>query len=224
MDEARQPSSPSLAEEQQQLTRRRIRAAAMEAVALQGFDATVDEIARLSGVSPRTIFRHYARHDLLILATVRDMFDACGERPIDGLTPPDEDLDGWIDGLCLVVHTRNDEILGEAFWDIHAPHRKVSDTLAEVAVLRRQWRRRGVHHLAGVAWRCAGGSGDPPRDVEMAFALNFSAFTTKALTVDFDKTPAEVAAVTADILKVMLHRAVRREGGGSGTPAGPGGA
>ena len=41
----------------------------------------------------------------------------------------------------------------------------------------------------------------PPR---LAFALNFSAFTTKALMVDFDRTPAQIGALTAEILKVML--------------------
>lgn len=46
----------SLAEERQQLTQARIRRAAMEVVARRGFDATVDEIAEVSGVSPRTIF------------------------------------------------------------------------------------------------------------------------------------------------------------------------
>src|SRR5579863_2390420 len=62
------PSS-SLAEERRDLTRCRIRQAAMEVIAQRGFNATVEEIAQRSGVSPRTIFRHYATHDRLIAAT-----------------------------------------------------------------------------------------------------------------------------------------------------------
>ena len=58
VDKAQGTPSPSLAEEQRQLTRSRIRRAAMQVVARRGFDATVEEIARVSGVSPRTIFRH----------------------------------------------------------------------------------------------------------------------------------------------------------------------
>ena len=81
-DEPAASSPPSLADEQKQLTRDRIRRAAMVVVARRGFDATVEEIARESGVSPRTIFRHYATQGSLILATVKDMFEACGRRPI----------------------------------------------------------------------------------------------------------------------------------------------
>jgi AcrR family transcriptional regulator len=64
----------SAAEERQQLTRSRIRRAAMEVVARRGFDATVEEIAEVSCVSARTIFRHFVSHDRLIAETVRDMF------------------------------------------------------------------------------------------------------------------------------------------------------
>jgi AcrR family transcriptional regulator len=133
----RRPSS-SLAGEQQQLTRSRIAQAAMEVVALRGFDATVEEIAQLSGVSPRTIFRHYVSHDRLIAATVKDMFEACGRYPIEGLPRLVDDLDGWIEGLprsiddlddwlerlAVTIHTRSARIFGRAFWDIHAPKRQ----------------------------------------------------------------------------------------------------
>jgi AcrR family transcriptional regulator len=208
VDPSRAPSPPSLAEEQQQLTRNRIKRAAMEVVGHRGFAATVDEIAQLSGVSPRTIFRHYVSHDNLIVATVKDMFEELGRRPIDGLVQAEDDLDAWIDGLALAVHTRNAEILGEAFWDIHAPQREASDTLAEVAELRRQWRVGGVRRLARIAWKCAGGTGPPPHQVDMAFALNFSAFTTQALMIDFDQTPEQIAALTADIVKLAIRRAL----------------
>jgi len=202
--DAEKPSTPSLADEQQELTRSRIRNAAMEVVARRGFDATVGEIAKVSGVSPRTIFRHYTNHDELILATVKDMFDACG-RPANDL---DSDLDRWLEDLAVTIHTRNAQIIGEAFWDIHAPQREASDTLAEVAELRRQWRVGGVRRLARIAWKCAGGTGPPPHQVDMAFALNFSAFTTQALMIDFDQTPEQIAALTADIVKLAIRRAL----------------
>jgi AcrR family transcriptional regulator len=125
-----------LADEQKQVTRARIGRAAMVVVARRGFGATV--IARESDVNPRTIFRHYTTHQNLIVATVRDMFEACSRRPIEGLPSPDDDCDGWLEGLALTIHTRNAEILGEAFWDIHA-----RDLLGEVAVPRREARLRG---------------------------------------------------------------------------------
>lgn len=154
----------SLAEEQRQLTRSRIRQAAMEVVAQRGFDATIEEISRVSGVSPRTIFRHYASQSNLIVTTVKDMFEACGRRPIEGLPSAEDDLDGWLTVLSVTVHTRNAEILGKAFWDLHAPQLEESEALAEVTALRREYRRRGVRHLVSIAWNVAGGVGDPPKN------------------------------------------------------------
>jgi AcrR family transcriptional regulator len=180
----------------------------MEVVALRGFEATVEEIGQVSGVSPRTIFRHYSSHDRLIVNTVKDMYQACGRRPIEGLTPPTDDLERWIEGLAHTIHTRNAEILGNAFWDIHAPRHKSSEVLDEVDALRRDNRVRGVNYLVNLAWETAGGKGEPPDDLVSAFALNFSAFTTHALMVDFDQSPAQIGTLTADILKVLLRRAV----------------
>jgi AcrR family transcriptional regulator len=183
----------------------------MEVVARRGFDATVEEIARVSGVSPRTIFRHYATQSSLILATAKDMFEACGRRPIEGVPLPAEDLDGWLGALAVTIHSRNAEILGEAFWDLHSPRLKGSDALAELATIRRESRRSGVRHLVHTAWLTAGGVGKPPAELEAAFALNFSAFATKALMIDFDRTPAEIGALTADILKLVLRCAVQAQ-------------
>jgi AcrR family transcriptional regulator len=220
----------SLAEEQRDLTRARIRRAAMEVVARRGFDATVDEIARVSGVSPRTIFRHYASHDRLIAETVRDMFEACGRYPdvgsprdvddlaswIDDLPQQVADVDGWLEALAVTIHTRMAEVFGTAFWDIYAPPRPGSEALAEVAELCQAYRLRGMHYMAALAWRSAGGVGEPPEDLTLAFALNLSAHTTQALMVDFDRTPAQIGALTADTLKVLLRRAVEIQGSSAG--------
>jgi AcrR family transcriptional regulator len=184
----------------------------MEVVAQRGFDATVDEIAQVSGVSPRTVFRHYSSHDRLIVSTVKDMYAACGRRPVEGLTPPTDDLDKWIEGLAFTIHTRNAEILGNAFWDIHAPRDNSSPVLDEVDALRRDYRVRGVGYLVHLAWETAGGKGEPPADLASAFALMFSAFTTQSLMVDFKQSPAQIGRLTADILKMLLWRAVNSQG------------
>jgi AcrR family transcriptional regulator len=219
--------APSLAEEQQTLTRTRIRQAAKEVVARRGFGATVDEIAELSGVSPRTIFRHYRTHDRLIAATVKDMFEACGLPRLTG------DLDGWIEGLprlvdglddwiefaALTFHTRSAQIFGAAFWDICAPRHTTSEALAEVDAIRRDYRLRGMSYLVKMVWLSAGGVDEPPEDLALAFALNLSVFTTQALMVDFDQTPAEIGALTADILKACLWRAVRAQSSSEGGAA-----
>ena len=226
---------PSLAEEQQQLTRARIRRAAMEVLARRGFDATVEEIAQVSGVSPRTIFRHYVSHDRLIAATVKDMFDRIGHWSTDGLPNPVEDLPGWIDGLprhiddldtwleglAVTIHTRIATVYGEAFWDIHGPNSTATEALSEVAALRREYRRVGVGFLAALAWHEAGGRGDPPEHLVSAFALNLSAFATQALMIDIDCAPAEVGSLTAGILKTLVHRAVEAQGAAPSGGEGP---
>jgi AcrR family transcriptional regulator len=194
----------------------------MEVVAKRGFDATVEEIAQLSGVSPRTIFRHYMSHDRLVAPAVKDMFEACGRYPIEGLPQLVDDLDGyfdalpqrfddldeWLESLAVTIHTRTARIFGKAFWDIHAPNSRASEALTEVASLRRQYRIRGVEFLAALAWRTAGGIGEAPDTLVLAFALNLSAFTTHALMIDFDQTPAQVGMLSAEILKALLGRCV----------------
>ena len=54
----------------------------------------------------------------------------------------------------------------------------------------------------------------------LAFALNLSAFTTQALMIDFDRTPAEVGVLTADILKAVVHRGVDAQISPPAMPAG----
>jgi len=219
VDKTQRSSPSSLAEAQRDLTRSRIRRAAMEVVARRGFGATVEEIAQMSGVSPRTIFRHYASHDRLIADTVKDMFEACGlprqlddlDGWIEGLPRRIDDLDGWIEAVALTFHTRSASIFGAAFWDISAPHHDASEVLSEVDVCRRDYRLRGMGYLMNLVWQTAGGVGEPPADLALAFALNLSVFTTHALMVDFDQTPAQIGALTADILKLLLWRAVQTQ-------------
>lgn len=201
---------------QRDTTRARIREAALQIVGRDGFDAKVEDIAQLAGVSARTIFRHYESHDQLIAATVKDIYEECGLPPLvenvteqlDEVSRTIDGLDEWIDFVALAFHTRSAEIFGAAFWDIHGPRRRDTEALAHVAVLRHQYRVRGVDHFVRLTWQKAGGVGDPPEDLVLAYALHLSAFTTQALTVDFDRTPTEIAALVADILKVITRRAV----------------
>ncbi len=183
----------------------------MKVVARHGFNATVEEIAEVSGVSARTIFRHYITHDRLIAATVLDMFEACGQGPLEDLPRSTEDFDGWLEGLASTIHLRNAEIVGAAFWDIHSSHFRESEALTKVAATRRESRLRGVNYLATRAWRAAGGIGEPPEALVLAFGLNFSAFTTQALIVDFEQTPDQIGKLTADILKMLVRREVQRQ-------------
>ncbi len=178
----------------------------------------------MSGVSPRTIFRHYRSHDQLIAATVKDMFEACGlprrsvdiDRWVEGIPRPIGNVGDWIEHIAVTFHTRSASIFGAAFWDIYAPPgQNASEVLSEIAALRRDYRLRGMSYVVNVVWRMAGGTGDPPEDLVMAFALNLSVFTTNALMADFDQSPAQVGVLTADILKTLLERAAERQCSGA---------
>jgi hypothetical protein len=115
-----------------------------------------------------------------------------------------------LEALAVAAHTRNVEILGNAFWDLHSTS-KMSKTLAELGAQRREYRRKAIRSLTTLAWRSGGGTGAPPQDLLLAFGLNLSAFTTHALIADFDRTPAQIGTLTADILKMHLRRAVESQ-------------
>ncbi len=206
----RSSSTPpaSLAEEHEQLTRSRIRKAAIDVVARHGFEATVVEIAELSGVSPRTVFRHYKNQSALIASTLQDMFEA-GNQPIDGLPRPSDDLDGWLEGLTLALHTRGVQIFGEVIWDLlHAPGAALPAVISEIIDAQVDFRRAAIQHFTTIAWQAAGGTGQAPDSLASAFIVQLSPFTTKTLMVERNQTPAEVAALSADVLKTLLLRAV----------------
>ncbi len=198
---------PSLAAEKRQLTEARIRRAAMEAMALRGFSATVEEIAGLAGVSARTIYRYFATHDQLIAAGIREGINAAGQ-PIPGSPAAGDDLDGWIHRIALEAHTKNATIVGAAFWDVLGPAPSASREIEEARALRRPTRMQWMERLSTIAWTAAGGDGEPPPTVVMTFALALSAFTFHALAADFGYGPEETARCTAALIRERLKAAV----------------
>ncbi len=204
-DEAR-----SLAAEKRQLTEDRILRAAVAAMALRGFSATVEEVAALAGVSARTIYRYFATHDQLIAAGIREGLTAAGQ-PIHGLPSVKDDLDGWIERIALEAHTRNAAIIGAAFWDVLGPTPSTSEEIEAARTLRRPARMEWMNGLAAFAWKAAGGTGEPPSSVVTTFALGLSAFTSHALAADFEYGPEETARFAAAMIKERLVEAVEAQ-------------
>jgi AcrR family transcriptional regulator len=83
-------SSPGLRERKKQRTRSMLIDAAVKLCDQQGFErTTVDQIAAVADVSPRTFSRYFATKDAVILALIDDMVDAIAvqlERQPAGLT------------------------------------------------------------------------------------------------------------------------------------------
>lgn len=209
-DESVEAPFLSLTEEHGELTRSRIRAAAMKVVARRGFNATVEEIADESGVSLRTVFRRYKTHRALIASTLDDMFEA-GTRPIEGLPEPTDDLDGWLEGLAVEAHRRNVEIHGEAIWDLRGPTNRLPKELAQIVEARLRYRRKAFEHFAITAWHAAGGEGPAPDSLTSAFTVQLSPFTAEVLMVDRDMALDQVGALTAEVLRVLLRWAIEEQ-------------
>ncbi|MGA8726941.1 MAG: TetR/AcrR family transcriptional regulator [Acidimicrobiales bacterium] len=210
MPEVEDSEVSSLADEKHQLTEERIRQATLAAMALHGFSATVDEVAELAGISPRTVYRHFATHDQLIAAGIREGLKAAG-RPAPGSPSVDDDLDAWLADIAFEAHTKNATTVGAAFWDVLGPAPSASREIEEARALRRPTRMQWMNHLSAIAWSAAGGEGQPPPSVVATFALALSVVTFHALAADFDYGVEETARFGAAMIKDRLAAAVEAQ-------------
>jgi AcrR family transcriptional regulator len=207
---------PGLEAEKRQVTKDRILRAAMVAMAKRGFSATVEEIAAVAGVSARTVYRYFDTHDQLVAEGYREMLKATGSI-IPDLPSIEDDLEGWIDAVAFVAHTRNSMIIGAAFWDVFKPTASGSKEIEEVREARRPMRMQWMTGMAFVTWMAAGGMGEPPASLVVTFALALSSFTTQGLAADFDYGPEEAARFSAAMIKDHLAAAVRGQAKASST-------
>jgi hypothetical protein len=80
--------------------------------------------------------------------------------------------------------------------------------ISEIIDAQVDFRRKAVQHFTTIAWQAAGGRGQAPDSLASAFTVQLSPFTTQTLMVERDQTPAQVSALSADVLKTLLQRAV----------------
>jgi AcrR family transcriptional regulator len=196
----------SLADEQREIARQRILHAAGAALAARGLTATVDDVAEAAGVSRRTIFRYFATRDALFVDVIR----AGVRRYAEQLpTPPEDgDLHAWLAELLAVTHRLNARN-GRVFWDLTGVRAEdLSPDLLTVAAECRDSRNRFASDVTGFLWQARGGPGDPPPWLVDAVAVQLSGFTTQSLAGDLDRTPDEVAAVSAHVIEAALTAAL----------------
>jgi len=195
---------PTLREDSRSRARARIIQGAMHAIAASGLDATIDEVADASGVSRRTVTRHFATHGELIAATIDEGLTFIGTH-IPDAPPPGTDARAWLTGVLVNLHQVTRQLLGRAFWDIHIDRpntpKEVTDALARVVVER----YRFAGDLASAAWHAAGGTMDPPVWVTDAFTFHGSGFATFALA---KYSATETGQLSARILWLVLTAAV----------------
>lgn len=105
---ARQPRADAIR------NRERIVAAAREAYAEAGPEASLNEIARRAGVGPGTLYRHFPHRGALLTAVLKDRVDAlCGRaEELLAANPADDALDAWL--RAFLAHARVNQGLGGA--------------------------------------------------------------------------------------------------------------
>lgn len=197
----------SLADEQRDVAQRRIVRAARTALTERGLDTTVDDVAAAAGVSRRTIFRHFGTRDRLLAAAIRSGVAAYGERL--ALEPPGDDVHDWLLQLLTIDHRIN-ATNGRVYWDLAALESELEGELAEANAERSAARRRFAQVVTAMLWKARDGGGDPPTWLHDTVAVHLSGFTTQALVGDFDRTPDEVARVSARVIEAALDAALRQ--------------
>lgn len=209
------PASPgpaSLAQEQRDLARSRIVRAARRVLAERGLATTVDDVAEAAGVSRRTVFRHFSTRENLFAVAIRDGLRTYGEH----LPPaPKADLDSWLLDVLQAAHRLNAGN-GRIYWELSVLEPELTGELAAAAAERREARKQWAAGVTRVMWRARGGRGNPPSWLTDAVAVHLSGFTTQSLAVDFDRTPEDVARVSARVLDAALTAALGDRSGPRG--------
>src|SRR5512133_4318158 len=89
-----------------QRNRERLIEAAREVFREQGYDASLDEVARRAGVGPGTLYRHFPRRDDLLDAIMQSWVDRVNEAADKALTHEGSARDlllGWLEAYVALI-------------------------------------------------------------------------------------------------------------------------
>ncbi len=175
-------SAPSpIAQAKRQAAVDHILASARRLVLQHGLDATMEQLAEASGVSRRTLFRHFETRERLLAAA----FEA-GITGYRSQLPAYGDFDGdvhrWLRATCESAHRMNSTI-GPGFFELSSRTDLPADLAAAEARRRREF-RGAMTDITRNLWRAAGGDGDAPETLETTVTAHLSPHFTAALSVD----------------------------------------
>jgi AcrR family transcriptional regulator len=171
-------ASVALGEVKRQAAIDHILAAARTYVLTNGLDATMDDLAEATGVSRRTLFRHFVSREKLLAAA----FEAGIVNYREQLPSYDGDLPGWLRATCVAAHRMNATI-GPGFFDL-ASRGDLPPELAAAEQRRRRELREAMTETAQTLWAGAGRRGSVPRAVSVAVSAHLSPYFTAALMID----------------------------------------
>jgi AcrR family transcriptional regulator len=182
----------TLAEEQRLTTVNRIVRAAGRLVSDQGLDVTVEGIAEASGVSRRTVFRHFPTRENLLAAAVEGWVQDFGEA-----LPRYRCGEGraWVSELLATIHRIN-ATCGPGFWEF-VTRRDLGPELAAAQQRRETARDVGMGRLAQGAWAALGRRGRVDAEAAAVFVAHCSPHFTAAV-VDEGGGDAALAARLAE--------------------------
>jgi AcrR family transcriptional regulator len=204
------PARPTLREDARSRTRARIIEGAILAVAESGLDATVDAIADAAGVSRRTVFRHFATHDDLLVASLNEavhILNSSMPQPPN----PDEDIREWLHVSARSVHALLRRVVGRAFWDLYSTRPGISTHVAARAADASKFRFQFGERMALNAWQAIGGKADPPRWLTDTFVLHMSGFATNAF---LNYSTEQTGNLSAGVLWLVLNDALDQQRAG----------
>ncbi|MCP9273659.1 TetR/AcrR family transcriptional regulator [Mycolicibacterium arenosum] len=156
--------------------------AARRFVMANGLDATMDQLAEATGVSRRTLFRHFTSREKLLAAAFATGMDDYRHR----LPDYDGDLDGWLRETCQAAHRMN-AVIGPGFFEL-ASRSDLPTDLADVEHRRRREFRDAMSDIARTAWAAAGHRGRPPKSFTGTVTAHLSPHFTAALVIDAGET------------------------------------
>lgn len=198
---------PSLRDDSRERAHSRIIQGALAGIAASGLDVTVDEVAERSGVSRRTVFRHFANHSELIAATLVELQVVLAEN-IPGPPAPGVAVEAWLLETIAAMHRLQRALIGNAFWDLYSGRASLSTEVAEQVATAFRVRMGFAARIATDAWEALGGEGAPPAFVIDAFGMYISGFVVNAMASYSDD---ELAAFSARVLLLVLTDALAKQ-------------
>jgi AcrR family transcriptional regulator len=163
----------TLQEQKRQTTVDHLVASALAAMADRGVEVTVDDVARVAGVSRRTVFRHFPSRDELLAAAVRS---AVAEFTRDVPHFDSADWRAWLAEVCAVIHDVN-SLYGQVELDFGA-RRDLAPPLADAMADTDSYRRTRNARFADRLWESAGRTGTTPT----AFVQMINTYTSPFFT------------------------------------------
>ncbi|MET0702674.1 MAG: helix-turn-helix domain-containing protein [Mycobacterium sp.] len=193
----------ALAEVKRQAVIDHVLSAARTHVLTNGIDATMDELAEATGVSRRTLFRHFSSREKLLAAA----FEAGMANYRLQLPSYRGDLTGWLRATCESAHRMNATI-GPGFFDL-ASRPDLPPDLRDVEDRRRSAFREAMAEIAHTLWTASGRSGRTPRGIKVAVTAHLSPHFTAALMIDAGEPWNAAADLAYGAILAALERETR---------------